>query len=53
FVSSSRPPAVLHVSRRSRESRYEALRMYKLGFGTPSTAPHIYFQSNVDILYFA
>jgi hypothetical protein len=50
FLSNSCPPAVLHVSR---ESRYEALRMYKFCFGTPSMAPHIYFHSRVDILYFA
>jgi hypothetical protein len=27
------------------------LRIYKLGFGTPSTAPHIYIHSHVDTVY--
>jgi hypothetical protein len=48
FVSNSGPPAVLRVFR---ESRHEALGIYRLDFSTPSTAPHIYVHSHVDIIY--
>lgn len=47
-TSRSRPPAVLHVSR---ESRYEALHMYKLCFSTPVAESHIYFNPTIDVLY--
>ena len=48
FVSKSRAPSVLHVSR---ESRHEALRIYKLYFATPSAPSHIYFNPGIDTLY--
>ncbi|KAI1386178.1 uncharacterized protein F4822DRAFT_431052 [Hypoxylon trugodes] len=42
------PPAVLHVCR---ESRFEALRIYKPSFGTQSHEPRIYFCHELDTLY--
>jgi hypothetical protein len=41
-------PSLLHVNR---ESRYEALRVYKLVFGTSSKEPQTYFAPNLDTLY--
>lgn len=48
FISTSSPPVVLHVCR---EARHEALRIYKLYFGTSSAASRIYFHSSLDTLY--
>ncbi|KAI0206357.1 hypothetical protein F4808DRAFT_455119 [Astrocystis sublimbata] len=41
-------PAALHVCR---ESRYEALRVYKRSFGTLSHEPTIYFNRELDTVY--
>ncbi|KAI5868643.1 hypothetical protein GGS23DRAFT_546507 [Durotheca rogersii] len=47
-LSSTPPPAVLHVCR---ESRLEALRVYRPSFGTRSREPRIYFCPDRDTLY--
>ncbi|KAI0161671.1 hypothetical protein GGR52DRAFT_133704 [Hypoxylon sp. FL1284] len=47
-TSSTAPPAILHVCR---ESRFEALRIYKKSFGTRSHEPRIYFCPDWDTLY--
>jgi hypothetical protein len=47
-LSSSKPPAVLAVSR---ESRYQALKTYKLCFATASEPARIYFNPCQDTLY--
>ncbi|OTB00079.1 hypothetical protein M426DRAFT_43129, partial [Hypoxylon sp. CI-4A] len=47
-VSTSAPPSILHTCR---ESRHEALRIYKLAFGTRSQPPRIYFCPEIDTLY--
>ncbi|KAI1369666.1 hypothetical protein F5Y08DRAFT_100163 [Xylaria arbuscula] len=41
-------PAILHTCR---ESRCEALRVYKKSFGTTSHEPRIYFSREIDTLY--
>lgn len=41
-------PAVLHACR---ESRYEALRLYRMSFGTMTHEPRIYFNREMDTLY--
>ncbi|KAH8678831.1 hypothetical protein BGZ60DRAFT_468219 [Tricladium varicosporioides] len=46
--SSSKPPAVLQACR---ESRGEALNIFKLSFGTHSQPPRIYFNTLGDTLY--
>jgi hypothetical protein len=48
FTSTSIPPAALSVNR---ESRAEALRTYKLSFGTKSHEASIYFNPYEDTLY--
>lgn len=45
---SSKPPAILHTTH---ESRAEALRSYRLCFGTRSHPAHIYFSPYHDTLY--
>jgi hypothetical protein len=47
-LSSSRPPAVLAVCR---ESRYQALKTYKLCFATLSEPARVYFNPYQDTLY--
>ncbi|RDL39979.1 uncharacterized protein BP5553_04319 [Venustampulla echinocandica] len=47
-ICASKPPAILHTSH---ESRTEALKTYKLCFGTPSHPAHIYFSPYRDTLY--
>ncbi|OTA58389.1 hypothetical protein K449DRAFT_123820 [Hypoxylon sp. EC38] len=47
-TSSTAPPATLHACR---ESRFEALRIYKRSFGTKSHEPRIYFCPDIDTLY--
>ncbi|KAF4625896.1 hypothetical protein G7Y89_g12264 [Cudoniella acicularis] len=47
-VSSAKPPAILHACR---ESRAEALNIYKLCFGTHSKPARIYFNPHQDTLY--
>ncbi|KAI6087990.1 hypothetical protein F4821DRAFT_258445 [Hypoxylon rubiginosum] len=47
-TSSTAPPAILHACR---ESRFEALRIYKKSFGTRSHDPRIYFCPDLDTLY--
>ncbi|TAQ91607.1 hypothetical protein B7494_g128 [Chlorociboria aeruginascens] len=48
YVSSNRPPTILHVCH---ESRQEALKVYHLTFATVSSPPHIYFNPYRDTLY--
>lgn len=47
--ASPRPPAILHVCR---ESRYEALKVYKLCFNTKKVPKSIYINPAHDILFF-
>ncbi|KAI1497705.1 hypothetical protein F5X99DRAFT_357576 [Biscogniauxia marginata] len=47
-TTTATPPAVLHACH---ESRSEALRIYKLSFGTNSHEPRIYFCHESDTLY--
>jgi hypothetical protein len=47
-LSSSLPPAILHVSHEARE---EALRIYTLAFGTRSSPARTYFNPYGDTLY--
>jgi 2EXR family len=47
-VCSTPVPSLLHVNR---ESRYEALRVYKLVFGTSTKEPQTYFAPNLDTVY--
>lgn len=47
FTSSERPPALLHVCR---ESRLEALRIYKPSFQTVSSPKYIYVAFSQDII---
>ncbi|KAI0828077.1 hypothetical protein F5Y06DRAFT_226158 [Hypoxylon sp. FL0890] len=47
-TTSTAPPATLHACR---ESRSEALRIYRRSFGTKSHEPRIYFCPNIDTLY--
>jgi hypothetical protein len=49
FVCSCNPPSVLQVCR---ESRSEALKIYKLSFGSPAMPPHVYFYPGIDRVYF-
>lgn len=50
FVSSCKPPSVLHVCQ---ESRHEALKIYKVCFGSPAMPPRIYICPELDRVYFA
>ncbi|KAI4863916.1 hypothetical protein F4820DRAFT_356245 [Hypoxylon rubiginosum] len=47
-TSSTAPPAILHACR---ESRFEALRIYRRSFGTRSHEPRTYFCPDLDTLY--
>ncbi|KAI0899982.1 hypothetical protein F4806DRAFT_273223 [Annulohypoxylon nitens] len=47
-TSSTVPPPTLHACR---ESRFEALTIYKKSFGTKSHEPRIYFCPEIDTLY--
>ncbi|KAK7753683.1 hypothetical protein SLS62_004305 [Diatrype stigma] len=47
-LTTSRPPAILHTCR---ESRNEGLRIFKNSFGTNSHEPNIYFCPYLDTLY--
>ncbi|KAI1775240.1 hypothetical protein F4818DRAFT_43616 [Hypoxylon cercidicola] len=47
-TSSTAPPAILHVCR---ESRFEAMRIYKRSFGTRSHEARIFFCPDLDTLY--
>ncbi|QSZ30341.1 hypothetical protein DSL72_004863 [Monilinia vaccinii-corymbosi] len=46
--SISSPPAILQANH---ESRIEALRIYSLSFGTKTSAPRIYFNPYIDVMY--
>lgn len=49
-LGSSTPlPALLHLNR---DTRYEALKKYKLHFGTPFYAPNVFFNPEIDTLFF-
>ncbi|CAJ2513789.1 Uu.00g019080.m01.CDS01 [Anthostomella pinea] len=47
-TTTATPPAVLHACH---ESRLEALRIYKMSFGTKTHEPRIYFCHDMDTLY--
>lgn len=47
--ASPRPPAILHVCH---ESRYEALKVYKLCFGTRKLSKSMYLNLRTDTLFF-
>lgn len=47
-LTTSRPPAILHTCR---ESRNEGLRIFKKSFGTKSHEPNLYFCPYLDTLY--
>ncbi|RYO74014.1 hypothetical protein DL764_011021 [Monosporascus ibericus] len=47
-LTTSKPPAILHTCR---ESRNEGLRIFRKSFGTTSHEPRIYFCPELDTLY--